>query len=375
MNHRHVSLLLVVLLLTAPWRLAAQNGLEITLPDNPLALGDEVHVQVSGRWLTGCPPQLVAAHLQGLQMRLRAKQQPSAACAGQSTEILLDTRVLAKTMRIRRAGVYRVQLDVETPDGIETHAFALLQIGPVEWRGKPEAGFWWGATKGEFTNAGPGLGFQLEVQQNQLSALLAGYDTQGEPRWWLGAGQVRGNIAALELSALRQGGGPFQDYQSPKTSVAEGMAWFELQGPANAVVWLVDRIRADGTALDVRPHSIVRFNFAASAAEGMLGRWWIGEDGGVASERAQLWVEFSKVQVELDGFSLHDSDGWYRLQCQQHAEARDAVPSSCRLYSAQASIEFEFDQIAIQQWRGQSSRGKSAVAVRIDALPADDVAH
>jgi hypothetical protein len=70
-----------------------------------------VHVQVSGRWLTGCPPQLVAAHLQGLQMRLRAKQQPSAACAGQSTrDLLLDTRVLPNAMRTAaEPGVYRVQ--------------------------------------------------------------------------------------------------------------------------------------------------------------------------------------------------------------------------------------------------------------------------
>ncbi len=364
--------LLVIVLLASSWSLSAQNGLALRVPSEKIDAGDELHLQVSGRWLNGCVPELASARIEGMQIRLRATQRLSPDCSIAPTELLLDTRVLPNAMRLRRTGVYRVRLDVETPDALETHAFALLQIGAVEPVAMPEAGFWWSEVGGEFANAGPGLGFHLEVQQDQLSALVAGYDADGEPRWWLGAGEVHGRVAALELSALIQGGGPFQAYQSPKSSVTEGMAWFELQGPGRAVIWLVDRISENSTALDVRPQSIVRFNFAATAAQGMLGRWWIGEDSGIAKERAHLWVEFTKVQTESDGFSLLDAEGWYRLQCQQSSKANDAAPTACQLYSAKELIGFEFDRLAIQQWRGRSSRGASAVAIRVDEVFAGD---
>ena len=372
MNLGYSRWLLVMLFLASSWPLAAQNGLELRVPSGKVDAGDELHLQVSGRWLNGCVPELASARIEGMQIRLRAIQRLSPDCLTAPTDLLLDTRVLPNAMRLRRTGVYRVRLDVETPDALETHAFALLQIGAVGSVAMPEAGFWWSEVGGEFPNAGPGLGFHLEVQQSQLSALVAGYDAHGEPRWWLGAGEVQGSIAVLELSALLQGGGPFQAYQSPKSSVTEGMAWFELQGPGRAVIWLVDRISENSTALDVRPQSIVRFNFAATAAEGMLGRWWVGEDSGIAKERAHLWVEFTKVQTEPDGFSLHDAEGWYRLQCQQSSKANDAAPTACQLYSAQEPIGFEFDRLAIQQWRGRSSRGASAVAIRVDDMAAED---
>lgn len=372
MNLRYsIWLLLSCLVSASVW---AQNGLDVRVSNSALAVGDEFYLQVGGRWLQGCPPQLTSARVEGMQIRLLASQPLGLDCSDAPTDLLLDTRVLPNPLKLRRSGIYRVRLEVDTSEGRETHAFALLQLGVVAEKGMPEAGFWWGASDGEFPNAGPGLGFQLEVQQDQLSALVAGYDAQGEPRWWLGAGQVRGMIAALELNALVQGSGPFQDYQSPKSSLTEGMAWLELQGPGRAVIWLVDRIDARTTALDVRPQSIVRFNFAATAADGMLGRWWIGEDDGPTAERTQLWVEFSKVQTEVDGFSLLDAEGWYRLQCQQTGSSRDGAPSACQLYSAQEPVQFEFDRLAVQQWRGRSNRGRSAVAIRVDPSPASDTA-
>lgn len=345
--------------------LAAPPQIEVW-PPSPDA-GSTVRFKVRGEWPDGCPPAIRDVRVDGREIVLLARPgEGPCAAEPQAFETGTETLPLDRA-KLASNGVHRIRFEVRrSPDAEpELHAFRLFYVGNSPDPGfVPETGFWWPEKGGEFDQAGPGLGAQMEVQSGTLSLSVYGYAPDGSARWSLGAGPMQGHVAAVELSQVRGGSGPFEPYRAPGEVDAVGTALIELVSPSRATLWFL-RPRDDGKGLQVRPVSMVRFRFAREPAEAWRGRWVIlaERDDDFPTRR----IDFVRLMRKQDGFLLLDARREFRLRCETDPARPNSPPTRCRLQSdAGDAAEIDFDHVALNELRGWTGAGQRIVALKLN---------
>lgn len=123
----------------------------------------------------------------------------------------------------------------------------------------PESGWWWNAKES-------GRGFNIEVQNNIVSAAVYIYDDAGNPVWYLASGKLDGqNKLEATLSRFQGGQCITCAYQKPEGPETTGSMSIKFNTATTAeVTW------AGGTI------AIERFNYGYGAwYEGLLGGWML----------------------------------------------------------------------------------------------------
>jgi hypothetical protein len=351
-------------LLSVPWTATASARIEFS-PPRPDA-GTRLRVSVEADWTGGCAPVLETAQVDGRDIVLRSRV-PDGGCDNATRSYRLETERLPETsLKLTRNGVYRIRHEIVRRRDAEPeiHGFRLVHVGNAPDAGfVPETGFWWPERGGEFDLAGPGLGVQMEAQASTLSLSAFGYSAGGDAAWYIGAGQIEGLTAQLELTRLDGGAGPFDAYRAPAESTSVGTVHVEMLSPSRVTLWFA---RASGEArMTLQPVSMVRFRFAQEPAEAWLGRWVLlaESDTGYPTRR----IDFTTIERDERGFALVDASGEFRLACRTAASQPNSPPLSCAFHPAQDKSEIiEFRDIALNEMRGWSSAGPRIVALKLN---------
>jgi len=313
-------------------------------------------IVVHGEWQTRCPPQLADLQVEGATISVIARpdSQRCEEAPGPYTLLAEAPATLKQagheTLRVR----YLLQDDPVAPPRLM--AFALLPGKSSEQREiAPEAGFWWGEAGGEFDHAGPGLGAYLERQGATLALAFNGYADDGRPEWVFGATPQTDAISSIDLSRLSGGRGPFSGYVGPSEAVTAGRLQIEWITSARAVFWF-DRPSADGRGIELRPISMVRFDYAQSPGNGWQGQWLLDGSNGETSEAE----EFRRVRLGAfvrteGGFSLLGPGG-IALLCESAATRPQSPPIGCELQLEDGRV-WRFDDVGLTRMRGRDENG------------------
>ena len=367
MNARLILAAFVLASASAASLVRASEGPQIHVEPALPSAGTALRIDVDASWNDACPPRFESATLDGFDIVVRAVRDPGR-CSGDLTAYRVSAGLEeANALTPTRDGTYRVRYEVREGEQAEPelHGFRLLQVGEAQDIGfVPETGVWWPELGGEFGQAGPGIGVQLEVQSGTVSVSALGYGPDGRAGWFFGVGALEGRVAHLDMSLLDGGSGPFEPYVPPKSMQPVGHAELEVLSPSRAVLWFV-RAQAPGHPVQVEPMSIVRFSFAQEPGEALLGRWLIvaeQADGG-ATRR----IEFSQIDRRGGELALRDASGEYALLCESPASRPNSPPVLCRLETASSpDASVEFTDVGLQQMRGWNSAGKRMLAFRIE---------
>ena len=247
----------------------------------------------------------------------------------------------------------------------ELHAFRLLYVGNDGAAApRPETGFWWPETGGDFDHAGPGLGMQLEVQSDAISLGVYGYDADGGSHWLFGAGDFSGHVAQVDLSRLERGAGPFEKYRAPESLSTVGQVHLEVLSPSRVNAWFVRPV-PEGRGLETRPISFVRFRFAQQPADAWLGAWVVLADNVEAMPARR--IEFTLREDVAEGFVLRDAAKEHDLRCTLEKSRRNSPPQTCVLGigSGDKRREVDFSQVGLNEMRGWNSDSQRIVAIKL----------
>jgi len=335
---------------------ASDTQLAVRVADDRSSL----QVEFRGAWPRNCVPRAGSIRMTGRDVYFQLAES-EATCSGQAVPLLLRSEPLGLS---GLDGDDALRIHVLGNRSGHTLGFALASLGGTRSILRPESGLWWPETGGEFESGGPGLGVQVEVQDDTLAVNLSGYDEVGRPTWWFGAVPMASRHSLLELNSLHGGSGPFDPYAAPKTVDTGGLLHIEWLGPARAVFWFT-RKHPDGPGIELRPVSMTRFAFGTRPGESWQGEWLLlraAAEGGSRAEVLQLaWVEGS-----TEGFELASEQG-HRLQCERNPQRPDSPPTRCSLLSGGLEPVTEFSDIGLE--RLESSDGDVRIRLqRLDPL-------
>ena len=295
---------------------------------------------------------------------------PAASCAGTAHAYRIDTRDLPPvSLKLRVNGFYRVRFEVQrsAESAPELHGFRLLYAGnDGDSPPRPETGYWWPESGGEYDNAGPGLGMQLEAQADTLSLGVTGYAADGGSNWLFGAGDLSGHVAQVDVNRLEDGAGPFEPYRAPESIATAGQVQLEILSPSRVNAWFVGNVPDEGRGLRVEPVSMVRFRFAQQPAQAWLGPWVVLADTGEALPARR--IDFSAVENLDDGFVLRDATGEHELRCTLEKTRRNSPPQACILAIGKADprSEIHFSQVGLNEMRGWSGDSQRMTAIKLN---------
>lgn len=319
-----------------------------------------LQLEVSGEWQSGCPPLLDRIEVDGGNVRVFGKPD-SQRCDGSPGPYALQAD-LPRELRQTAAGVlrlsYLLQDDPLSPPRLL--AFELVQPGDAGTAElefvEPESGFWWGEVGADFDHAGPGLSAQIERQGSMIALSFTGYDDEGSPDWTFGAAALRGRLTDIALSRLGEGRGPFGGYVGPTRAEIAGRLQIEWLTASRATFWF-SRAEADGRQLELRPMSMVRFEFGTRPGTDWVGRWLL-EAGDRLSATA-----FEMVRRRPDGFDMRGSLG-EQLSCDIAADRPSSPPRQCSLEFTDGDLWYLHD-IGLTHLYGRDQRG---TRVRLNLL-------
>lgn len=335
-------------------------------PPRPDA-GMLMRFEVEGEWPDACPPQIRDVRVSGYEIVLDAVAGAAVCTGGPKRYRIASGAALAERTRVVRNGVYRVRFEVrsEADAPARLYGFQLIYVGNTPDPGfVPETGFWWPEAGGEFADAGPGLGVQMEVQSRNLSVSVFGYDNDGRPGWLLGAGKIDGHVSGFDLSQLRGGSGPFDAYGAPTDIHTAGSLQIELLSPSRVNLWFV-RDAGEGLGLEARAISMVRFRFAQQAEHAWLGHWVVLDE---SDERFPTQrIHFVSAQREENGFVLSDAAQSNLLRCQDAVGLPNSPPQRCLLSNSGGGVmQVDFDRIGLNELRGMTGAGQRVVALKLE---------
>lgn len=255
-------------------------------------------------------------------------------------------------------GLHRVFM-VDAGDAEQSLGVTLIELGEaVPWT--PESGQWWPERSADSTEAGPGTGLFLEIQNGALSLIFATYDEAGHADWLMAAGRLDGRIFRGELLRFSGGQPPFGDYRAPGT--AERVAGIELgfHSPSRAEMW-VSRETAEGVQVQLLP--LTRFLFGRPAdARAWVGEWDVSDSGSSGMPRR---LRFDRVFDIEGGKLLVDAGGRFELACEMQPNLRETLPQRCALHLLERDqLLAEFDGIGLNALSGRDAEGNPVTLSR-----------
>ena len=270
-------------------------------------------------------------------------------------------------------GVHRIRLYDQGGPGASKRllGFQLVEIGqyPLE-SARPENGFWWVESGGDFGGDSQGMGLSIERQGDLISVSVMGYDDSGQPEWLMGAGEIEGSLAEIALTRFQGGRGPFEASLSPGNATVAGKLDLQFLDPARAIAWF-SRPDADG-GISLQPMSLVRFRFDSDPATAWLGRWILLPEKLEDEKGSSLprLIEFTETSHHLAGFSLIDAVHGYRLVCEQDAARPNSPPVRCLLNDRDDKTLAEFGSIAVNSVSGwEIGSGRLRAVHDTDSVP------
>ena len=222
----------------------------------------------------------------------------------------------------------------------------------------PETGFWWGEPGGEFEQAVPGMGAQIERQGGTVAVSFTGYGDNGKPEWMFGASPFSGRFSDLAMTRLEGGRGPFGGNVRPAEAAAVGRLQIEWLTSARAVFWF-SRANADGRGIDLQPLSMVRFDFGQHPGLSWTGQWRF--EGAAASKAIEL--EFVEVLLDDNGFTLISKAG-ENLTCESAPNRPQSPPVVCEFEHTDGRI-WRFDDVGLARLQGSDEDGGVARAMQL----------
>ncbi len=338
-----------------------------TVPANPLP-GENFQIRVSGQWPNTCPLQLMPVVVNGAQIDVAVKPR-ELVCGDAVTpySITFDPG-LAAGAGFPAAGDYRIRYLVKDATNNEKLlAFRLIDVDVANRRAaEPEAGFWTLDSAGEFQPGGSGIGFMVERQGNTLAVTTNTYLLNGQPTWYLSAGEVSGSVFRADL--LRSIGGQplWGTYRGPQSALPVGSLDIEFDSDSQATFWFTQS-SGDGLldAIDVMPISARRMNFALAPDGQALAGTWSYSPTSTASRVSTTLIQFvyrpdrSSTTLAV----LADPQKGFELQCVLDAARRDSAPKSCQLLAGGIEAA-RFDNNSLSRLTGHSDQD-DVVLVRI----------
>jgi hypothetical protein len=333
--------------------------------------GETFELRVEDTWPNACTPAIDRVDVRGADIWIIARDTSEASLCGQRmTDYSLDTRQLIEgSPSLSATGLQRVYYAVKSSTGMRLRGFQLIAMGedPVP-APAIESGYWWAdpATPNAF--AGRGIGINIERQGAILSAVLFGYNAEGDPEWSLGSGPLGPHFSRLAMSRLSKGAGPHAEYREPGELESLGSMLIEPASPSRARLWLA--YVEPGTAdLSLREIEIVRFGFVASPAGAWSNRWLLvgAVDSRGAAEAREL--SFVPTQGDREGFTLLDPEGKASLVCKLQATRADRIPDYCtlRIEGEETPETYMFDRIGLRSMQGIDAEERTVRLFLIDA--------
>lgn len=327
-------------------------------PESP-EVGQPFQIEVQGEWAEACAPSVGDTWVEGneiiIKLRDSAKQ-----CGDQPKAARVLRSPSATPLTVDTAGTFQLRVLGGTPE--RTRAFGLAAIGNVELF-TPESGLWWPERGGQYDTSGPGLGVQIEIQDEALALNLSGYDNTGTPFWWFAAGESQALPQSLSLTALKGGSGPFAKYAAPNDAMSGGTLHIEWLSSARAVFWFVRPDLADPNAMDVRPVSMTRFAFGVRPGDSWRGDWVLlrrDASGAVIADA----LRFRGHKVTDTGFELRSGDGLL-LRCENDPSKPDSPPTGCSLGDRNGTLG-QFSDVGLKRMQGVSRQGDLLRLSKID---------
>ncbi|MCB1559830.1 MAG: hypothetical protein KDI75_01825 [Xanthomonadales bacterium] len=360
---------LLTLMLIPVLASAARPQLEIR-PRNPTST-TPVLIDLIGHGTDVCAPQSASLTADGRDISIVLDH--GARCKATREGYRLHARPAKGLLRWNGSGVHRIRLyDHGDPGGARRLlGFQLVEIGRYPLAvARPETGFWWVESGGDFGGDSQGMGLSIERQGDLISASVMGYDADGEPEWLMGAGEIEGSIAEIALTRFQGGRGPFETSLSPGNASIAGKLDLQFLDPARAIAWF-SRPTTEG-GISLQPMSLVRFRFDSDPAAAWLGRWILlpeHPDGKNASSLPQL-IEFDDTSQHMGGFSLIDGKHGFVLACEQDAARPNSPPVRCVLNSADGKPLADFGSIAVNSLSGwETGSGRLRAVHDTDSVP------
>ncbi|MEZ5463836.1 MAG: hypothetical protein R3F22_01145 [Lysobacteraceae bacterium] len=330
-----------------------------------------VLIDLVGHGSDVCAPQQASLEISGRDVSITMDH--GKRCTASSDGYRLPARAEKGMPRWPGRGVHRIRLYDQGGPGASQRllGFQLIDIGSYPLpSARPETGFWWVESGGDFGGDSQGMGLSIERQGDLISVSVMGYNVDGDPEWLMGAGELEGSVAEIALTRFQGGRGPFESSLSPGNAMIAGKLDLQFLDPARAIAWF-SRPAAEG-GISLQPMSLVRFRFDSDPAAAWLGRWILLPehlDGEKASSLPRL-IEFTETAHQLGGFSLIDGKRGFVLACEQDTARPNSPPVRCVLNDGAGEQLADFGDIAVNSISGWETGGGRLRAVHdIDSAP------
>ena len=372
LRHRRSRYLASLLFAATLWPLAAiaaTPDIEVR-PRYPTS-AMPVLIELVGHGSDVCAPQQATLDANGRDISITLDHGDR--CKAASNGYRLPARAEKGMARWVGNGVHRIRLYDQGGPGASRRllGFQLVDVGqyPLE-PSRPETGFWWVESGGDFGGDSQGMGLSIERQGELISVSVMGYDADGEPEWMKGAGEIEGSLAEIALTRFQGGRGPFEASLSPGNASVAGKLDLQFLDPARAIAWF-SRPSPEG-GISLQPMSLVRFRFDSDPASAWLGRWILLPER-LESENASSLprlIEFSETSQHLGGFSLIDGKSGFTLLCEQDAARPNSPPVRCVLNDRDGKQLADFGSIAVNSLSGwEIGNGRLRAVHDTDSVP------
>ncbi len=231
----------------------------------------------------------------------------------------------------------------------------------------PESGIWWPQRGGEYDTSGPGIGFSIERQHDQLVTIINWYDNDGSPLWLLATGQVEQGIFRAELSSLEGGPGLFEDYTEATPVFDRTRLSIVFHGPATATAWISQPLTdKPGSEILLKPLSLVRFAFGYDSMNRFTqGRWLLVVQDEERKVESTV-LDFRQSGAERNTITLRDRNLGYSMDCTINRQRSTTPASLCVLNESFHVPLATFTEVGLDRMVGIDESGQQAQLIRLD---------
>lgn len=254
---------------------------DMSIIPSPVGVGSRMKLIVSGTWPDSCVPSLSrwSVNKPVIDVHINTHEKH---CLPIPTAYVIEVKEAGKSYPdLPEDGVYRVRLLLKDANQSELLVgFGLLPIGKQPLIALNN-GQWWSPAKAQSTQgtplnaSGPGFGFVVEAQGNDLALTVLGFDAEGRSQWLWGNANSNNNVFDLQLTELLNGRGPLAEYQAPQTIVPRARAFVHAISPATIELHLVHPNPKQTGTIQVQTYALEPFLLGQTTLD-LSGHWlWV----------------------------------------------------------------------------------------------------